>query len=436
MNKGNNNQGAQRIFISYAHADNQPFGVNNTKWVSKLVEDIRTALEMEIMNPLIITDHMFNKSGLLDKKIRDEVEQSSIFIPIVSKKYLKSEYCRDEREIFQNKYKSEYDSRIIIVEKDEITDGNPFGPHLRHPFWFKDNEKQRTRTLCSLTNAENERNEYFVKIGDLTISICERLNAIDQIENNNREMLYVYLAEPTDNSYDLYSEIKNHLKKKGCCVLTEMSYKSTYKSDPDLVEKELKKEIEKAKFFIQLIESNFCKSTQINYIDKYLIKQNELARYDRFEHQFLWLPQNVVKDTERTQIEESIDKSQKEYLIYDNIENLKNELNDALEPYFEKEQKKDDDFFSASPDQQGGLMLVSGNIPTSELQKRVELLKTGFKSINNCYIEYLDSSRSSFFFFNQSCLSENRKLQLFYYAGNNLIPLTLGKNLWKPHIQA
>jgi len=175
MNKIKDSKEKQKIFVSYAHADNQPFGINNTKWVSKLVDDIRKALKMETKDPVIVTDHMFNKSGLLDNRIKEAVEQSSLFIAIVSKAYIKSSFCTRERKIFEDKYKSEYDSRIIIVEKDEVADGNPFESHLRNIFWYTDSESQRSRTLCLMTNTQAEVEEYYMKINELKISISEEL---------------------------------------------------------------------------------------------------------------------------------------------------------------------------------------------------------------------------------------------------------------------
>ena len=180
MYKKKDSKEKQQIFISYAHADNQPFGANNTKWVSKLVEDIRKALRMEAKDPVIVIDHMFNKNGLLDNRIKEAVEQSSLFIAVVSKPYIKSDFCTKERKIFKDKYQSEYDSRIIIVEKDKVADEeNPFKSHLRNIFWYTDTENQRNRTL-GLTGEQSEMGDYYLKIHELKISLCEKLTDLEE----------------------------------------------------------------------------------------------------------------------------------------------------------------------------------------------------------------------------------------------------------------
>ena len=428
MNTKHENQQKHRIFVSYAHNDNTPYGVKKTKWISDLVENVRGRLTHWANKPEIITDHMFYKNGDLDQRIKEEVEKSCLFIPILSKSYLKSYYCKEERRIFQEKYFSDYHLRIIPVEKDEITEGNPFDWCFRNSFWLKDPGKQRAQTLCLSTSTPSENHEYFIKIEELTESICDSLTRLDNRAKknmmNNEKLLYVYLAEPTDNLWYQYFEVKKHLKNKGCYVLPEQSYKSLFQNDLKTAKKEIKKDIQKSSIFIQFIEPNFCKETdKMTPADNYCILQNSYSKNKSLKNKFLWIPQNIINDDERTKLE-SFDWLQNQHFHYNNIDDFKNTLNDELEPYLE-EYKRNDRFFSDFSGQQDGLMLVSGNIPVSEVKKRIHSLMTDTKPVNNLFIEYLDSCRSHLLFINQNSLSDERNFQLYKYSNNDLIPLNI-----------
>jgi len=430
MNTKHENQQKHRIFISYAHNDNTPYGVKNTKWVSKLVENVRGRLTHWAIEPEIITDHMFYKNGELNHRIKEEVEKSCLFIPILSKAYLKSNYCKEERKIFQEKFKSDYKSRIIPVEKDEIKEANPFEWCFRNSFWLKDPENQRVRTLCLSTSTPSENDEYFDKIVILAESICDSLTKLDnnanENMNNNEKLLYVYLAEPTDNLCDQYFEVKKHLKNIGCHVLPEQSYKSLFQNDLKAAKKEIEKDIQKSSIFIQFIEPNFCKKTdKMNPVDNYCIVQNSFSKMAILKNKFLWIPQNIINNDERTRLE-SIEWLQNQHFHYNNIAEFKITLYDELQPYLE-EYKRNDRFFSDFSGQQDGLMLVSGNIPASEIKNRIHSLRTDTKHINNLFIEYLDSCRSHLLFINQHSVSDESNFQLYKYSNNDLIPLNINQ---------
>ncbi|KPA15465.1 TIR protein [Candidatus Magnetomorum sp. HK-1] len=423
-NKNDIQKEPQRIFVSYAHADNQQYGADKIKWVSKLVENIRKELKENVKEAILITDHMFDKQGRLVQKLKNEVEKSSLFIPIISKAYLDSEYCRKERQFFFDKYKTEYNSRIIAVEKNEILSNNPFGPHLRHPFWFIDSESQRTRALWSKTNYKFEINKYFLRMDDLGFSICNKLKELEEDKENKKQkndLLKIFLAEPTDASFDQYMEIKKHLSKKGFFVLPEFSYKSSFHNDPDSARTQIEADIKKSKFFIQIIESNFSKSPdERKKVDEYCILQNELARNAIFERKFLWTPKESVKEEQFNQIE-LIDWLRFDDLKYDYMADYKIHLMEKLSSYLVEHQKGLQS--SLSNQNYDGLMLVSGNIPVSKIRNRVRLLLKSNKPIYNFYEEYFDSNCSRLLFFNQAQLPDPKKYQLFVWSNNNLRPL-------------
>ena len=424
MNGNNCTNNQHRIFVSYSNRDNVKIGKNKTQWVTNLIIETRKLLERQINVKIITADHI-TKSGVQKERISDEVEKSSILIPIISKAFLDSKRCLEVIENFKNKYKFDSESRIIPVEMDKISDNNPFEAITRNRFWFEDTITQTTRTLCLNTSSEDEENKYSLEIEGLKNTICETLS---DLENQiiNKDITTVFLAEPTDRLFDQYKEVKTHLKNIGFSVLPENRHKSKYEEDPDSVLEKLKKDILRSNFFVQFIESNFCKSIEkMNYIDKYLTLQYELAKHF-INHRFLWIPQEFNSDKERKKIESNHWTKDEDNLHFIDMDNFKEILNQLLKPHIEKPESDDD--MPTDLGQHGGFMLASGNISKSEINEKIKTLMTGFKSVHKFYVEYKDnSSHSNFLFYHQDSLSQKSALQPFHLSNNNPIPLKLRK---------
>ena len=427
-----NNQ--QRIFVSYADEDNIPFGSNKTRWVSNLLEEIKNNLKRARINVDIITEDHLSKRGLWKDRITEAVENSSILIPINSKAYLDSKKCVEVRDIFENKYRVDSESRIIVVEMDEIKDINPFEAYIPNKFWATDTKNQSTRTLCLNTTNQGETEVYYDRLIQLCSSISEMISDLTD-QTKSIKLKTVFLAEPTENFEKIYSEVKIHLKNIGFSVLPKKSYRSSYEKNPKSVLEKLEKEIQRSNFFVQLIESDFCKPKEedmdcvkpkeedLGCVDNYLNWQYKLAKQN-IKNRYLWIPQKFITDKERTQIE-SNHWILGENIQYNTIDEFKETLNEFLKPHIEKQEN--DDFLTASPDQQGGLMLVSGNIPKSEIYDKVKALMSGFKPVHKCFVEYMDSSHSNFVFYHQDCLSKKSTLQPFHLLHNKPIPLKFRK---------
>jgi len=447
----------QQIFISYAHADNQPIGTNRIRWISKLVEDIRTYMPMKGKKAKIITDHAFKMNGKIIERIEKEIEQSSIFIPILSPAYIQSKYCTMERKIFCEKYK-DYDERIITVEKLEVENNLPFEEHLRNVFWEKDIENRESLTLSLLTSGEDESNKYFKKIIKLVSSIIERLDYLDKNDNekssdgskkiekfdyieknvkysqNNKSLdyfdknsksiecskkKYVYLAEPSDNFLNQYDEVKNHLTKKGFTILPKGTCRHIFKENPNKARAKLESDMKNSSFFIQIIEQNVCKSDKnMNYIEKYCKLQYDLSRNITFENKFLWIVKGVISDQEKNKIEQ-IKWIQTKYLSYEDIHEFKVNLIEELDP-------TSTNVFSLNRYHYEGIVLASGNIPISIIQDKVQLLTNNIKNVDNLYVEYSDSTKSRLFLLNHNNrLSKQEQYRLFLFSNDQIKPLKI-----------
>jgi hypothetical protein len=89
------------IFISYVHDNNQD------GWVTRLHDDLQKELDGSVKGVRIWRDCELNSNTRFDDKIRKTIEGSAIFLAITSKRYLMSEYCRQELEWFHGKAQNE-----------------------------------------------------------------------------------------------------------------------------------------------------------------------------------------------------------------------------------------------------------------------------------------------------------------------------------------
>jgi TIR domain-containing protein len=89
------------IFISYVHDNNQD------GWVTRLHNDLQKELDGSVKGVKIWRDRELNSNTRFDEKIRKTIEDSAIFLAITSKRYLLSDYCRQELEWFHGKAQNE-----------------------------------------------------------------------------------------------------------------------------------------------------------------------------------------------------------------------------------------------------------------------------------------------------------------------------------------
>nr|VFJ65339.1 MAG: TIR domain-containing protein [Candidatus Kentron sp. FM]VFJ65453.1 MAG: TIR domain-containing protein [Candidatus Kentron sp. FM]VFK09301.1 MAG: TIR domain-containing protein [Candidatus Kentron sp. FM] len=138
-------------FISYAWRDNQPFQENGQGWVSVLADRLNKLLSRELPRAFsqdtIWLDYEKLRGGnRVSDTIRERLHQSRLLIPILSKGWLDSPWCRDELEIFLGQHGP--DSKRLFPVWMEPVQGlpAPLDDLLKYKFWYQDEKKQpRTR---------------------------------------------------------------------------------------------------------------------------------------------------------------------------------------------------------------------------------------------------------------------------------------------------
>ncbi len=111
------------VFISYSHRDNLA-----PRWVSHFHEALHAALKKKLSDDHVAVwrDKELNANSLFNQKIKRMIDSSAIFLVLLSRNYLKSDYCKKELDWFYSDEKGlglsiGDESRIFNVLSDDPT---------------------------------------------------------------------------------------------------------------------------------------------------------------------------------------------------------------------------------------------------------------------------------------------------------------------------
>src|SRR5262245_44969734 len=94
-------------FVSYSHGDPRRLGDSSPlkRWSLALIKALRDdilALSTEFDELEIWCDEQIDPTAKLTETLRDMVRSAAILIVLMSPRYLRSSWCRDEREWFKS----------------------------------------------------------------------------------------------------------------------------------------------------------------------------------------------------------------------------------------------------------------------------------------------------------------------------------------------
>ncbi len=167
------------VFISYAHADNDPL-IGKEGYISKFTQILEKRLRAKLPNPSVWRDRsQLVGNEALTNQLMDALRQSATLLVIVSPAYLRSEWCGKERENFVQliRERTNAGSRIFLVEIDEVDRTKfpeAFSDLISYRLWVEDTETRRPILLGSPVPTEDDR-EYFQRIEEICIDLKKEL---------------------------------------------------------------------------------------------------------------------------------------------------------------------------------------------------------------------------------------------------------------------
>ena len=225
------------IFISYGHLDDEDPGGDEKGWIDLLVKRL----------PIVIADFLGYKPSVwrderslhgneqLEGAIQEGVLRSLVLVPIVSPRYVQSDWCRIELETFcqgtspANSNEQWFDTRIFKVIKSPLR-----YPHLirqepevlrnmkGYPFFEMDGD---TPDEFSPDGGQGKDHRYWVALRRLAQDISDKLVAMKQdaarVSVTPKFTKYVYLAETTSDLTTERELVRDELRQRGFGVFPE-----------------------------------------------------------------------------------------------------------------------------------------------------------------------------------------------------------------------
>ncbi len=254
------------IFISYGCVDDQ-LGVNGEPgWVSSFVADLKRRLSERLGrkdNFAIWRDEeQLAKHVDLSEQIAEAIKRSACLLVVLSPGYLKSDWCRRERNDFL-KWVRERDasgSRVFVVERDwiEVPKPEEFKNLLGFKFWTGDpaNRSDLPRPLDK--SRQSDSNEYKDQLNAVALALESELRRIittpvpTEGKPKPREAVStgatVFLAEVTDDLRPQWKKVRNELEQRGLRVVSGGAAR-----DAASLEAAVKDGLNEAQLFVQLL---------------------------------------------------------------------------------------------------------------------------------------------------------------------------------------
>ncbi|MGH8727596.1 MAG: TIR domain-containing protein [Burkholderiales bacterium] len=217
------------IFFSYGHIDNEPV-CSSEPWVEYFhVQLERRLAQLLGENVAIWRDAKLQGNDYLDDAIRERIAKAAVLISILSPRYLKSGYCRQELATFFDTaqqtggvrvgnwsrvfkvVKTSVDREALPVELREILD---------YPFFEIDQDTKRLREFSIDPGDKEGYLKFRHKLDDVAQDICKLL----EVFKSGREAdpkATVYIAETTSDLDPARDNIRRELQQYGCVVLPD-----------------------------------------------------------------------------------------------------------------------------------------------------------------------------------------------------------------------
>lgn len=149
-------------FISYAWCDNEPLDPGGKGWISTFVSRLQRLLKRELPRemakvPIWLDYEQMRGSDNVADRIRRELEAARLLVPIISRGYLESPWCTQEREIFINRHGPD-SGRIFPVWMEPVDDLPPeLASLLKYKFWYMDDRnRHRIRWFPDIDPTDRE----------------------------------------------------------------------------------------------------------------------------------------------------------------------------------------------------------------------------------------------------------------------------------------
>lgn len=108
-----------QVFVSYAHADDEPIDEGELGWVSFFVDKLKRTVAYQPSGASIEfwMDHRLEPQRSVNDELRKRICDSALILSIISPRYLESKWCQLEMKTFvEEVWGGLSDDRVLMVE--------------------------------------------------------------------------------------------------------------------------------------------------------------------------------------------------------------------------------------------------------------------------------------------------------------------------------
>lgn len=263
--------GRGQIYISYAHADDQPFAQDTRGWVTNFVEKLQIALSMKSGGSQIRCwmDHRLETQRSVDDNLRRLIRDSQCILAFMSPHYLKSEWCKKEMAtLVELVGGGKANDRAFLVELLPTERGDWHKSlHSITAIKFWDNTIDQPEPITfgwPVPNPKTDR-AYWEGLNNLASILARKIQRLSLIPSNPPTMptpsepapapssaKVVWVADPTDDVLDYWESLVVKLQRLGCRVLPKAAGQYNFQ-DETLFRGTLNGDLAQADLLVQLL---------------------------------------------------------------------------------------------------------------------------------------------------------------------------------------
>lgn len=357
----------QHIFISYAHLDNKPPTPERNGWISRFHDTLDTFLCQRLgAEAKIWRDDELRGNDLFTQEIVDRFHGAALLIPVVTPRYLNSEWCT--REVHEFCIQAERSGDLIVNNKCRVLKvvkipvdseqslpralqevlGYDFfvyeqhGPLELDPAYGERFEQEYLRKVCGLAN---DAAKLIRELESSSVSTTEDSTKRPNVGGLNQHKCIVYLAECSYDLRDTRERLASDLKLHGYGVLPEQRLP---RDDEEAYCKGVSACLERSDVSIHLVGASYGAVPEGPSQKSVVELQNELAahrsRSDALRR-LIWLPASThdLVGQQRCFVDHLLSDSSAQWgadLISGSLEELKTALHAELQALMHRDEER------------------------------------------------------------------------------------------------
>ena len=223
------------LFISYAHDDNELLPQGEKGWVDYFRSTLEKRLKVFGGRPVTIwRDPNLKRMTFFDDEITTALQESEIFVSVISPSYLNSEWCMRELTTFLDNWTTQHGEtkappvvKVIKIPVDREQYPQPLHRILEFPFFIQNTE---TNKIIDFWWEDPETKMKFLRALDgvaqeITNHLRERAKGSEHSwrapEKNGKGK--IYLAETTSDQKEPRDQLRSELVQRGFTVVPQGS---------------------------------------------------------------------------------------------------------------------------------------------------------------------------------------------------------------------